>query len=285
MKFGISLFPLRPQQMIDVTQKAEELGFDSVWLGEHVVTPWESNSKFPYADGERDSHDNFSGGLPFYDPYAVLSYLAAITKRVRLAVSVSIVPLHDPFRLARSATTLALLSDDRFIFGMGGGWLKEEFDIMERDFKTRGKRFNETIEIMNSLFTQEVTEYNGEVLRVPPVGMVPKPIQPPPYVFGGHSPAALKRMAKYGSGWLASEATPEEMAPLIEQLQQLREVAGRADLPFEISCHLNEQPDQALIDAYAETGVTRLVVRNWTKGREAMDGLLRMAETLDLSDH
>lgn len=283
MKFGISLFPLRPEQMIDVTKKAEELGFDSVWLGEHVVTPWHSESKFPYADEQKDSHDNFHGGLPFYDPYAVLGYLAAVTSTIRLAVSVSIVPLHDPFRLARSATTLALFSKDRFVFGMGGGWLKEEFDIMEKDFSTRGKRFNETLDVMNSLFTEQVTEYDGEVLKVPPVGMVPKPQTPPPYVFGGHSKAALKRAAKYGSGWLASEATPEELAPLVEMLQAFREQEGRADLPFEISCHMNEKPSASLIQAYEEVGVQRLVVRNWEKGREAMDGLVKMAEEFQLN--
>lgn len=282
MKFGISLFPLRPNQMVDVTVKAEELGFDSVWLGEHVVTPWKSDSRFPYADGPKDSHDNFHGGLPFYDPYAVLGYLAALTSTIRLAVSVSIVPLHDPFRLARSATTLSLFSNDRFVFGMGGGWLKEEFDIMDRDFKTRGKRFNETLEVMNSLFTEQVTEYHGEILDFPPVGMVPKPQTPPPFVFGGHSVAALKRAAKYGNGWLASEASPEEITPLIEQLHNLRGEFERADLPFEISCHLNEQPAADVIRAYEEAGVKRLVVRNWEKGRDAMDGLMKMSEELDL---
>lgn len=174
MKFGVALFPLRPQQIIEVTLAAEELGFDSVWLGEHVVTPVASESRFPYAGEKDDGHEAFHANLPFYDPYAVLGYLAAVTRRLKLAVSVSIVPLHDPFRLARSVATLDLLSNGRFLFGMGGGWLKEEFEILGRDWETRGTRFNETLDVMESLFNDEVTQYAGRVLQVPPVGMIPK---------------------------------------------------------------------------------------------------------------
>jgi alkanesulfonate monooxygenase SsuD/methylene tetrahydromethanopterin reductase-like flavin-dependent oxidoreductase (luciferase family) len=123
VKFGVSLFPLRPQQIIDVALASEKLGYDSLWLGEHVVTPLESDSRFPYAGEDDDSHDAFHANLPFYDPYAVLAYLAAITKTMKLAVSVSIVPLHDPFHLARSVTTLDLFSGGRFMLGAGGGWL------------------------------------------------------------------------------------------------------------------------------------------------------------------
>ncbi len=282
MKFGVSLFPLRPEQIIDVTLKAEELGYDSVWLGEHVVTPMQSDSTFPYAGGDDDSHDAFHGTLPFYDPYAVLNYLAALTRTIRLAVSISIVPLHDPFHLARSATTLDLFSKGRFIFGMGGGWLKEEFEILGRDWETRGTRFNETLEVMTSLFTREVTEYSGKTLTVPPVGMVPKPqSQPhPPFVFGGHAKAALRRAARWGNGWLASELSPEEMLASVKTLEALRTEAGRGDEPFEISCHVMGEPDAEMVQQYADAGVDRLVVRPWLKGREAVDNITRLAERL-----
>lgn len=282
MKFGVSLFPLRPNQIVEVALKAEELGYDSVWLGEHVVTPMQHDSSFPYAGEQRSSHDNFHGTIPFYDPYAVLGYLAALTENLKLAVSISIVPLHDPFHLARSVTTLDLFSNGRFLFGMGGGWLKEEFDILGRDFQTRGKRFNETIEVMTQLFTNEVTEYSGETMVVPPVGMAPKPqSQPhPPFIFGGHSRAALRRTAKYGDGWLATEATPEEIAGLKKQLDEFRAEEGREKHPCEISCHINESPSPDLIERYAEAGVERLVIRNWPRGRDAVDCITRLAEEI-----
>lgn len=282
MKFGVSLFPLRPQQIVDVTLTAEELGFDSVWLGEHVITPVSSDSRFPYAAEHTDAHANFNSGLPFYDPYAVLGYLAAITKKVLLAVSVAIVPLHDPFHLARSATTLDLFAQGRFIFGMGGGWLKEEFEILGRDWHTRGRRFDETIEVMLSLFNDDVTRYTGKEFLVPPIGMTPKPqTRPhPPFVFGGHAPAALRRAARHGDGWLASELSPDEIAPLAKTLRALRSETVRPDRPLEISCSITGEPDASLIARYGEAGVDRLVVRPWTKGRDAVPNLTRLAERL-----
>lgn len=282
MKYGVSLFPLRPQQIVDVALAAEGLGFDSLWLGEHVVTPVASDSRFPYA-GEADaSHEAFHANLPFYDPYAVLGYLAAITSRVKLAVSVSIVPLHDPFHLARSVTTLDLFAKGRFMFGIGGGWLKEEFDILGRDFATRGKRLDETLDVMVSLFNNEITEYAGETMTVPAVGMSPKPdTRPhPPFVFGGHAKPALRRAAQRGDGWLASELTPDEIVPAIATLRELRAAAGREAMPFEISCAVMGEPDADLLARYEDVGVDRLVVRPWTKGREAAANLTRLAERI-----
>lgn len=282
MKFGVSLFPLRPQQIIDVALQSEALGFDSLWLGEHVVTAMESASRFPYAGQEDDSHAAFHGNLPFYDVYAVLGYLAAITKRVKLAISISIVPLHDPFHLARSVTTLDLFSGGRFIFGAGGGWLKEEFEILGRDFETRGKRFDETLDVMVRLFNDDVTEYSGTIFKVPPVGMSPKPqTRPhPPFVFGGHAKAALRRAAFRGEGWLASELSPEEIAPVIRHLNDLRAEANRADRPFEVSCAVMGDIDAALVARYEAAGVHRLVVRPWMRGRDAVENLAKLAERL-----
>lgn len=282
MKYGVSLFPLRPQQIIDVALTSEKLGFDSLWLGEHVVTPVKSDSRFPYAGEEDDSHGAFHANLPFYDPYAVLAYLAAITQSVKLAVSVSIVPLHDPFHLARSVTTLDLFSKGRFILGAGGGWLKEEFDIMGRDFATRGKRFDETLDVMVSLFNEDVTEYDGAALKVPAIGMSPKPVTRPhpPFVFGGHAMPALRRAAERGNGWLASELAPDEIAPLIEIIMQRREQADRTHIPFEVSCAVMGDPSDELIARYEAAGVDRLVVRPWLRGRDAVANLEMLAERI-----
>ncbi len=282
MKYGVSLFPLRPQQIIDVALTAEKLGFDSLWLGEHVVTPVHSDSRFPYAGEQDDSHDAFHANLPFYDPYAVLAYLAAITSSVKLAVSVSIIPLHDPFHLARSVTTLDLFSKGRFMLGVGGGWLKEEFEIIGRDFETRGKRFDETLDIMVSLFNDDVTEYEGATIRVPPIGMSPKPdTRPhPPFVFGGHAKPALRRAARRGNGWLASELSPEEIAPLVVLLGEMRAEAGRAGDPFEISCAVLGEPSDGTIAQYATAGVDRIVVRPWMRGRDAVSNLTALARRI-----
>lgn len=279
MKYGVSLFPLRPEQIVDVTRTAEQLGFDSVWLGEHVITPVKNDSRFPYAGENDDGHDAFHANLPFYDPYAVLAYLAGVTATIRLAVSVSIVPLHDPFHLARSVTTLDLFSKGRFILGAGGGWLREEFEIMGRDFDTRGKRFDETLDVMISLFNDEVTTYDGATLQVPAIAMSPKPVTRPhpPIVFGGHAKPALRRAAKRGNGWLASELAPDEIRPLIEFLHETRAEAGRADEPFEVSCAVMGDPSDEDIARYEAAGVDRLVVRPWLRGRDAVANLTALA--------
>lgn len=285
MKFGVSLFPLRPQQIIDVALKAEELGYDSVWVGEHVVTPVTTQSKFPYAGVKDDLHDAFHGQLPFYDPYAVLSHLAALTTTIKLAVSVSIVPLHDPFHLARSAMTLDLFTRGRFLMGMGGGWLKEEFEIIGRDWETRGTRFDETLDVMISLFNDETTEYNGKIFNVPPISMIPKPhTRPhPPFVFGGHAKPALRRAAYRGNGWLASELSPDEITVRIDEIKKMRSEAARNDIPFEFSCSITGNFDVAVIERYAAAGVDRLVVRPWVRGREALQSIELLAKQLGIS--
>ncbi|MCG7633277.1 LLM class F420-dependent oxidoreductase [Gordonia McavH-238-E] len=275
MKFGIALFPLRPHQLIDVSERAELLGYDSVWVGEHTVTPVQNDSEFPYAGDGDNGHDAFHANLPFYDPYAVLGHIAARTDRLRLAVSVSIVPLNDPFHIARSAATVDQLSGGRFILGMGAGWLREEYEVLGKDFDTRGKRFDESLDVLDSLFDDDVTEYHGEQLRVPPVAMTPKPMTRPhpPYVFGGHSPAAMRRAATRGDGWLASELSPAEVARALDDLHRRRAAAGRETSPFEVSVHLTGDVSREAIDEYREAGVDRLVIRPWVRGSRAVDAI------------
>lgn len=283
MKLGVALFPLRAEQMIELVPAAEAMGFDSVWLGEHVVTPVSHDSKFPYVPDEgNDSHEAFHANLPFYDPYAALGFLGGITKTIKLAISISIVPLHDPFHLARSVTTLDLFTKGRFIFGAGGGWLKEEFDIMGRDFASRGKRFDETLDVMVKLFNDDVVQYEGETMTIPPVAMTPKPITRPhpPFVFGGHAKAALRRAAKRGNGWLANEMPPEEMVDAVATLKSLREEAGRSHIDFEVSNGLLGECDADLVKRYEDAGCDRLVVRPWVRGRDAMKNLTELAERL-----
>jgi alkanesulfonate monooxygenase SsuD/methylene tetrahydromethanopterin reductase-like flavin-dependent oxidoreductase (luciferase family) len=176
-------------------------------------------------------------------------------------------------------TTLDLFSKGRFMLGAGGGWLKEEFDIMGREFETRGKRFDETLDVMVSLFNNDVTEYSGAILNVPPIGMSPKPdTRPhPPFVFGGHAKPALRRAAQRGNGWLASELSPEEIRAPIAALKQIREDAGRSDMAFEISCAVMGDLEGDLVARYEDAGVDRLVVRPWLRGRDAVTNLTALA--------
>lgn len=153
---------------------------------------------------------------------------------------------------------------------------------MGRDWETRGTRFNETLDVMVSLFNDEVTQYSGRVLQVPPVGMIPKPqTRPhPPFVFGGHAPAALARAARRGNGWLASELSSAEMTVAVATLGRLRVECGRGDVPFEVSCSVTGELGADEVRRYAEAGVDRLVVRPWIRGRDAVPNLRTMAARL-----
>jgi probable F420-dependent oxidoreductase len=282
VKFGVGLFPLRPWQVVEVTTAAESLGYDSVWLGEHVVTPVVSDSRFPYADD--DDHQAFHGQLPFLDPYATLSFLAAKTSTIKLAVSVSIVPLHDPFHLARQVMTTDIYAGGRFLFGIGSGWLEEEFDILGKDFARRGLVLDETLDIMDRLFVDEVITYDGKVFQVPPIGMEPKPVtQPhPPYIFGGLGPKALKRAARRGQGWLASGMTPNTVAEASTYLRTERAELGLED-PFEISAHVVGDVTAQLVEEYRDAGADRLIVRPWMKGSLAVEAITRLASELEIT--
>jgi probable F420-dependent oxidoreductase len=279
LKFGITMFLLRPQQIIEVAQQADKLGYEFLSLGEHVITPVSNDSHFPYA-GEDDDHADFNANIPFFDVYAVFGYLAAVTQRIKMNVSVSIVPLHDPFHLARSVTTIDIFSGGRFELGIGTGWLKEEFDIMGVDFATRARRLEESLDIMESLFTQPVTSYDGQIFNVPPIGLNPKPItQPhPPFIFGGHAPAALRRAALRGDGWIGVDLEPEALKPDLETMRRIRADSSRANDPFIIGSGYRKPLTKDLIKRFEDLGVERLMVSPWTRGREAVDGITKFAD-------
>jgi probable F420-dependent oxidoreductase len=282
LKYAVNIFLLRPQQVIDVALQAEKLGYDAIWVGEHVVTPVQNASHFPYAGDADEMHSNFNANIPFYDSPSLLGYLAAITKTVKMGTSVSIIPVHDPFHLARSVATLDIFSQGRFRLGIGTGWLKEEFDILGVDFASRGKRTDETLDIMVSLFNDEVTTYDGEIFKVPPIGLNPKPITRPhpPFVVGGHAPAALRRAARRGDAWMAASLRPAEIAPMIAKIKEMRAEAGRDGLPFEVMNGVQNLHDFGpdMVKAYEDAGVDTLVVSPWTRGSLAAEGMAQFAE-------
>ena len=269
--------------MVDVAVAAEAIGFDSVWLGEHVISPNEFNSRYPYHDDE-DGKPAFHSQLPFYDPYAALSFLAARTERLKLVLSVSIVPLHDPYHLARSVMTIDHFSEGRFEFGIGAGWLQEEFEIVGVPWEQRGARMEEMLELMQRLWTEPSVEFHGRFYDLPPAGMEPKPRSNPhpPFVFGGITPIALRRAAERGDGWFGVGLDVDGVARAVAELQRLRAKSARSD-PLEISISWGEPLTERDLEALASAGVDRLVVRPWISGRHAVDRITAFAEQFSVS--
>src|SRR5690349_15796477 len=181
-------------------REAEARGFESIWVAEHVVLFDEYESQYPYAaDGK------FPGGgdTGLLEPLTALTYLAAVTDRIRLGTSICLVPQRNPVYTAKQVVDLDNLSGGRVDFGVGIGWLKEEFDALNTPFERRGKRTDEYLQVMRSLWTDEVSSFAGDTYDLPPCRMYPKPIQAPhpPIHVGGESDAALRRAARFGQGW------------------------------------------------------------------------------------
>ncbi len=186
--------------MADVAVRAEALGFESVWVAEHLVFPAEIKSRYPYA---KEGVPPINPATPLLDPLMVLMQVAARTQRIRLGTNVYILPLRHPIAVARMVTTLDVLSGGRVSFGVGLGWLEEEFTAVGIDFATRAGRGREAIRALRALWTEKVVAFHGKYVAFEAVCFEPKPVQRPhpPILVGGESEAALRRAAALGDGW------------------------------------------------------------------------------------
>jgi len=278
MKIGIPLFMLRPEQMADVAVRAESLGFESVWVAEHLVFPAEIRSRYPYA---KEGVPPINPATPLLDPLLVLMQVAARTQRIRLGTNVYILPLRHPIAVARMVGTLDVLSGGRVSFGVGLGWLEEEFTAVGIDFASRAGRGREAIRALRALWTEEVPAFSGKYVAFEPVRFEPKPVQRPhpPILVGGESEAALRRAAALGDGWYGVGHTPESAATQVRRLRELLAEQGRAAVPFDctVSCASGELTADA-VRRFEDAGITRIVSLPWRRAREADEALGRLAD-------
>jgi probable F420-dependent oxidoreductase len=273
VRFGVSLVGSQTAALVDLAVNAERLGFDSVWLGEHVIVPRRFASRYPYSNLGDDQPA--LADMPFYDPYAALSFLAARTTTLLLGLSVAIVPLHDPYHLARSVATVDLFSGGRFLWGIGTGWLAEEFEILGRTWHDRGSRLEEALDLIVHLWNDPAPSYSGRFFTLPPAGMEPKPLTRPhpPFVFGGTSPIAIRRAARLGDGWLGVGLEPASAAAVARQLRELRTALGKADDRFDVTIALSETPSREDVAGLDAAGVDRIVLRPARTERDVVAAL------------
>ena len=219
MKFGICI----PTNMgiedfgalVGIAPKAEELGFDSVWVSEHLFN----------VDYIRDR----LGGKPYYEPLTVLAYLASMTSTIRLGTSVLVLPYHDPVRLAKVSATLDVASRGRVTLGLGVGRMEEEYVALGISFKERGAIANEAIQVMKTLWTEEDPEFKGRYYSFSNVKFSPKPLQKPhpPIWIGGNSRAAMRRAARTGDAWHPTGLSPKTVGHGLEYVRQQAAKAER----------------------------------------------------------
>ena len=256
MKFWQGASFTEPKQLVEIAKGAEEAGFEGILLSEHLFIPENYAAKFPHSDFGRPDFDEQT---PFPDPWVTIAALAATTRRLRFATMIYILPLHHPLEVAKSVGTAAIFSDNRLILGAGAGWMREEFEILGVDFETRGKRFDESIEVLRRMWSGGMVEYHGEIFDFDRLQMSPAPSAPVPIFIGGATKPALRRAARLGDGWLGAGNTLDEAEEILRNLAQLRGEAGRENAAFETVVPLVTLPDFDNLRRLADLGATGTV--------------------------
>ena len=263
MKFGLMFANAGPFGLPDLAallaQTAEACGYESLWTVEHVVVPAGYQSKYPYAAGGRMPGPD---EIPIPDPLIWLSYVAAVTKKIRLATGIVILPQRHPFYLAKEMATLDQLSRGRAILGVGIGWLREEFDALGIPFEERAARAEEACAALRTLWKKGGAEpFAGKFFQWAPVHSNPKPVQPNgvPIVVGGHVKGAARRAARVGDGWFPAGVDFDGLAAGLAELRAECARIGRNPAEVEITTGFPVTSADTVKRA-RDLGVSRLIV-------------------------
>tara|TARA_R110002049_G_scaffold110858_2_gene259973 strand:+ start:3254 stop:4126 length:873 start_codon:yes stop_codon:yes gene_type:complete len=256
MKFWQAITWAETDQLIEIARFAEEVGFHGLMSGDHAVYPESIAPDYPYSDS----------GMPpmqpsdeYPDQTAIFAAMAAVTQKLHFTCGVYVLPLRNPHEVARAAATLAILSDNRFILGVGVGWMKEEFDIYGVDFHRRGKITDEMIDVLHALWSGDMVEHHGQCFDFPRVQLSPAPQKNPSIYIGGNSDIALRRAARIGDGYIGAGTAPEAVAPLLKKLESLRAEYHRSHLPFEAMLGITAAPDRDLFMRLSDDGLQSTV--------------------------
>ena len=249
-----------PATLRAVGRESEDRGFESIWLPEHVVLFDEYESQYPYSPDGRFPGGGDTGML---EPLGALAFLAAVTDRVRLGTAICLIPQRNPVYTAKAVTDLDAMSGGRVEFGIGVGWLREEFEALGMPFERRGQRADEHLAVMKALWRDEVSTFRGELYDLPPCRMYPKPVQRPhpPIHVGGESDAALRRVARHAQGWFSFNRPPADLPEGLGRLDAALAVEGRSRADVTVTvCPYFQTVTPADLEAYQAAGVDRLVL-------------------------
>ena len=247
MQFGLIESMCDPTHYLPLGQALEANGWDFFYVPDSICYPRESDSRYPYTqDGDR----HFLEGRPFIEPFVLIPALGAVTESLRFTTFVVKLPIRQPVLVAKQAASVAVMTNDRFGFGVGLSPWPEDFAVTGTEWTTRGARMDEMIEIIRGLARGEFFSYQGKHYQIPSIQICPAPKRPIPILIGGHAEAALKRAARLGDGWMHAGGDAATLDRHLARLAELRRDFGRDRQPFEI--HV------IAMEAYSLDGVRRL---------------------------
>lgn len=263
MKVGLafaSSIGIDGDSALEICRRAEGVGFESVWGGEHVVMPDSIASKYPYSpDGKNPAQSD----TPIPDPLIWLAFVAAAAPTVRLGTCILIVPQRNPLVLAKELATLDRLTGGRVELGLGVGWLKEEFEALGIAWERRGARNDEYVAAMKALWAGPHAEFHGEFVDFAPVTCSPRPVNGTiPVLVGGDTNAAIQRAARIADGYFPGEGDAERLGALIARVRQAAEAHGRDPDSIEINAIFGAQmaDPEAGVEQMRSLGVGRMMV-------------------------
>ena len=260
MKFTCSLAFTDPTHYLECARVADACGWDAIVVSDHVVHPEKIETPYPYTE---DGAPRWEAPAPWPDPWVTIGAMAAVTERIRFLTAVYVMPMRNPFSVAKAVGTAAVLSGDRVTLGIGAGWMEEEFALLEQPFGRRGARMDEMVEVMRKLWAGGMVEHHGEFYDFPRLQMSPAVEQRIPIYSGGISKPALRRVGRVTDGWISDLHTTAELEELIGELRSQRAEYGRADEPLDVVAACSDAVD---VDGYrklADIGVTHLQTMPW----------------------
>ena len=268
MKFCLTLSFIQPALLCEIAQTAEEYGWDAVSVSDHLVNPDEIEAKYPYNE---DGGRMWNHSTPWPDVWVSTAMMAAVTQKLEFLQSVYILPMRDPFHVAKAVGTLAIMSQHRVHLGIGLGWMFDEFKVVGAPFEKRGKRMDEMVEVMKKLWTGDLVEHHGAFYDFAPLSMAPGVGADVPIVVGGISDHALRRTARLGDGWAPAYLSTEDLRAGIEKIRTYQREYGREGADLKVFTNAS---DFSMAEGFArleEAGVTHTTATPWINTDGPMD--------------
>jgi probable F420-dependent oxidoreductase len=247
VRFAFHSAMCHPDFYLPLAIACEEVGFDTFTLPDSICYPEESDSKYPYnPDGTRE----FLEGVPFLEPFTLVPAMGAVTTRLRFSTSVYKLAIRQPAIVAKQLASVAVLTKNRFTFGVGISPWPDDFAACQIPWEKRGQRMDEMIEIVRGLLTGEYFGYQGEIFQMEPIRICPPPSKPVPILIGGHARPALRRAARLADGFIHAGGSAAEFKAVIDEIDGYRREFGREKVPFEYQSMSG--------DAFSPDGVRKL---------------------------